>query len=194
VSQWDATLIVLQKQTNTLVHTAIILLSEPVLWKMDIVCKFEVAPKLEGLLRDASCALKPILTLCWLRFDLCLWCMFMVKVTKNLYVLCSCADRLVMIFNSLFLMLFVVVLCTCPGVLQECVHWLQVCYTDVITSLDTRRDSLISGLQTKPTHLTPPSHSVALTCRPDIMKNKKLQVQWHISELQNHKECGEWNI
>ena len=80
---------ILQKQTNTLVHTAIILLPEPFLWKMDIVCKFEVAPKLEGLLRDASCALKPILTLCWLCFDLCLWCMFMVKVAKNLYACCS---------------------------------------------------------------------------------------------------------
>jgi hypothetical protein len=103
-------------------------LPEPFLWKLDIVCKFEVAPQLEGLLRDASCALKPILTLCWLCFDLCLWSMCMVEVVEQLYALCSCEDRVMMTFNSLFLMLSVVVLCTCQGGLREGKHWLQVCF------------------------------------------------------------------
>lgn len=116
---------ILQKQTDKLFYTAIILLPEPFLWKLGIVCKFEVAPKLEGLLRDASCALKPILTLCWLCFDLHLWCMCMVKVAEKIYALCSCEDRIMMTFNSLFLML-----CTD----FKCV---PVCYTNVITSLDT---------------------------------------------------------
>lgn len=118
---------ILQKQTGTLIYTAIILLQGPFLWKLDIVCKFEVAPKLLGLLRDASCALKPIFTVCCLCFDLCLWCMCMFNKTEQLYALCSCEDRIMTTFNSLFLILSVVVLCTCPGGVQEGMNWLQVC-------------------------------------------------------------------
>jgi len=78
---------ILQKQTDTLFYTATILLPEPFLWNLDIVCKFKVAPKLEGLLKDASCALKPFLTLCCLCFDLSLWYMCMVKVAEQLYAI-----------------------------------------------------------------------------------------------------------